>query len=78
MSTAILNGNPGLINPGRKKTKDDIVSSDLYGIHEFDDIVAFESGSRLIIRRERIKADLSKTKQARKVLWQMVTCAHSK
>lgn len=75
--TAILNNTPELVTVGRKKTKKDVVTSELYSIDEFADIVASESSSRLIIRRDNIKADLSKTVQLKKVLWQMVTCAHS-
>lgn len=76
-SSAILNNTPALANPGRKKTKKDFVASELYGIHEFDDIIAAPGSSRLLIRRERLKGDLSKAKQAKQVLWQMSICAHS-
>lgn len=75
---AILNNSPELAKVGRKKTKADIVASELYGIDELEDIVASPTASRLIIRRERIQADLSNAKQARSVLWQMATCAHSR
>ncbi|KZV58903.1 hypothetical protein PENSPDRAFT_672743, partial [Peniophora sp. CONT] len=74
---AVLNNSPDLVNLGRKKTKKDYLAGNLYVIDEYDDIVANEDCSRLIVRRENLPDALVKTKDLQHILWQLVACAHN-
>lgn len=74
---AVLNNTPGIANSGRKKTKKDYIKSEVYVIDEVEDIIASADCSCLIIRRERLLGDLANYKDLKRIMWQLVACAHS-
>ncbi|VDC02223.1 unnamed protein product [Peniophora sp. CBMAI 1063] len=63
---------------GKTGSKGPSMTSEAYSIDELEDISAGPQASRLLIRKDRILGDLDKGKVVKHVLWQMVTCAHSK
>lgn len=77
MFIAILNNNPDMERPIRKNAKKNVTSTSGYSIDAAKDIVASPESSRLLVRSERVTANLDKTKEVQEVLWQLVTAAHS-